>query len=419
MRWLYTLLLTLAAPFLLVGLYRKRPGKPAVGERWQEHFGRTPNIEGAPIWLHAVSVGEVLAANPVISALQQAYPDVPILITTTTATGAEQAMRIKGVNHRYMPVDFPFAIRGFLRAVSPRLCVIMETELWPNTLHHVSRAGVPITIINARLSEKACHHYQKIAPLFRAMSQHIDLILCQHTTDKARFAALGVPAEKLSAVGSVKFDIKAVNPDLGAALRDARGERPCWIAASTHAGEDAIMLAAHSILLRDYPDALLIMVPRHPERFDDVSQQVAAQGLSIQRHTQGEALATSTQVYLGDTMGEMMMYLASADVVVMAGSFLGAKVGGHNLLEPAALSKPLLTGPSYYNFQVIGDALIDAGALQVCNDSQDLAAKIGAFFNAPPLAAQAGKAGLAVVEENRGAVERTLQALTPWLRHSH
>lgn len=415
MRWLYTFILTLAAPFLLMGLYRQRPGKPAVGARWREHFGSTPNVEGSPIWLHAVSVGEVLAAKPVITALQQAYPDIPLLVTTTTPTGAEQAEKIEGIIHRYMPVDFPFAIRGFLRAVSPRLCVIMETELWPNTLHHVGHAGVPITVINARLSQKAYLRYQKIAPLFRAMSQHIDLILCQHATDKARFAALGVPAEKLSAVGSVKFDIKAVDPDLGAALRQARGERPCWIAASTHVGEDATMLAAHSIVLRDYPDALLIMVPRHPERFDDVAQQVAAQGLSVQKHTQGEVLAASTQVYLGDTMGEMMMYLASADVVVMAGSFLGAKVGGHNLLEPAALSKPLLTGPSYYNFQVIGDALIEAGALQVSNDSQDLAAKIGAFFSAPSLAAQAGNAGLAVVEQNRGAVERTLQALAPWL----
>ncbi|OOE88926.1 lipid IV(A) 3-deoxy-D-manno-octulosonic acid transferase [Salinivibrio sharmensis] len=415
MRWIYTLLLTLAAPFLLVGLYRKRPGKPAVGERWREHFGGTPNVDGQPIWLHAVSVGEVLAAKPVISALQQVYPDVPILVTTTTATGAEQAERIDGVIHRYMPVDFPFAVKRFLRAVSPRLCVIMETELWPNTLHHVGRAGIPITVINARLSQKACQRYQKIAPLFHAMSKHIDLIVCQHQNDQARFASLGVAHDKLAVAGSVKFDIKAVDPALGAALREARGERPCWIGASTHAGEDATLLTAHSVLLRDYPDALLILVPRHPERFDDVAQQVATQGLSVQRRTEGEPLAISTQVYLGDTMGEMMTYLAAADVVVMAGSFLGTKVGGHNLLEPAALGKPLLTGPSYYNFQVIGDALIEAGALQVCNDSQDLAAKIGAFFSAPALAAQAGNAGLSVVEQNRGAVERTLQALAPWL----
>lgn len=415
MRWIYTLLLTLAAPFLLLGLYRQRPGKPAVDARWREHFGCTPNVEGSPIWLHAVSVGEVLAAKPVITVLQQAYPDIPLLVTTTTPTGAEQAEKIEGIIHRYMPIDFPFAIRGFLRAVSPRLCVIMETELWPNTLYNVHQAGVPIVVINARLSEKACLRYQKIAPLFKAMSKDIDLIVCQHQNDQARFVSLGVEKNKLAVVGSVKFDIKTVAPDLGAALRQARGERPCWIAASTHAGEDATMLAAHSIVLRDYPDALLIVVPRHPERFDDVAQQVAAQGLSIQRHTQGEPLAASTQVYLGDTMGEMMMYLASTDVVVMAGSFLGARVGGHNLLEPAALGRPLLTGPSYYNFQVIGDALIDAGALQVCNDSQDLAAKVGAFFSAPSLATQAGKAGLAVVEQNRGAVERTLQALAPWL----
>lgn len=415
MRWLYTFILTLVAPLLLVGLYRKRPGKPAVGARWREHFGRTPAVEGQPIWLHAVSVGEVLAAKPVIAALQQAYPSIPLLVTTTTPTGAEQAEKIEGIIHRYMPVDFNVAVRGFLRAVNPRLCVIMETELWPNTLANVHQAGVPIVVINARLSEKACRGYKRIAPLFRTMSQSIDVILCQHDSDKARFAELGVADNKLATVGSVKFDIKATAPHLGQSLIDDIGARPCWVAASTHEGEDAIMLDAHAAVLRDYPDALLILVPRHPERFDGVEAQIHTLGLSVQRRTSDAPIALSSQVYLGDTMGEMMTYLAAANVVVMAGSFLGPKVGGHNLLEPAALAKPQLTGPSYYNFQVIGDTLIEAGALQVCNDSRDIAAKIGAFFSSPPLGAQAGQAGLQVVEQNRGAVERTLQALAPWL----
>lgn len=419
MRLLYTLLLFIAAPFLLLGLYRAKDGKPRVGKRWVEHFGRTPALQGErPIWIHAVSVGEVIAAKPIILALRKAHPNASILVTTTTATGAAIASKLgDGVEHRYMPIDFSFAVNGFLKRVKPQAMLIMETELWPNTLTSVKKAGIPIVVMNARLSEKSMRGYQRVQPLFNLLSKNIDHILCQFQDDVDRFVQLGVNSQHVSVSGSVKFDLPEFDDssDAVVTLRQAIQQRPVWVAASTHPGEDEILLDAHQALLAKQPDAMMVLVPRHPERFGDVAALIEQKGFSLSRRSQSQSIDDNTQVYLGDTMGEMMTLLATSTVTFMGGSLMGEKHGGHNLLEPASLGKPQITGPSYFNFQVIGDQLIEAGACEVHESPSGIANALLGFMSNPEKCQQAGEAALNVVERNRGAVAKTLEAIAPWI----
>ncbi|MBE1276020.1 lipid IV(A) 3-deoxy-D-manno-octulosonic acid transferase [Enterovibrio baiacu] len=419
MRLLYTLLLFIAAPFLLLGLYRAKDGKPRIGKRWVEHFGRTPSLQGQrPIWIHAVSVGEVIAAKPIILALRKAHPNASILVTTTTTTGAAIASKLgDGVEHRYMPIDFSFAVNGFLKHVKPQAMFIMETELWPNTLTSVKKAGIPIFVMNARLSEKSMRGYQRVQPLFNLLSKNIDHILCQFQDDADRFVQLGVNSLRVSVSGSVKFDLPEFDDssDAVVTLKQAIQQRPVWVAASTHPGEDEILLDAHQALLAKQPDAMMVLVPRHPERFGDVAALIEQKGFSLSRRSQSQPIDDNTQVYLGDTMGEMMTLLATSTVTFMGGSLMGDKLGGHNLLEPASLGKPQITGPSYFNFQVIGDQLIEAGACEVHESPSDIANALLGFMSNPEKCQQAGEAALNVVERNRGAVAKTLEAIAPWI----
>ncbi len=416
MRYLYTFLLSLLAPFYLFSLYRTKAGKPRIGKRWKEHFGITPRLrESHPIWIHAVSVGEVIAVKPFIYALLETYPDQSILLTTTTATGAEIANQIdERVEHRYMPLDFSFAVKRFLKTTQPKILLIMETELWPNTLHTVSHANIPVLVLNARLSERSMKRYKKVSSFFSQVTDNIAHIFSQFDADSDRFNQLGVKKEKLSVTGSMKFDL----PEISASV----WEKTCldtspfiWAAASTHQGEDEILLSAHKLLLKQLPHARLILIPRHPERFDDVATLIEHEELMLARRSKQASLDTACQVYLGDSLGEMLTLITPAKVVFMGGSLLGKKVGGHNLLEPAALSKPQLMGESYYNFQVIGDALIASGACQICQTPEAIAAALEKYFHNPALVQLHGKAGLEIVNQNRGAIKNTLKTLTYWL----
>ncbi|EJK2426253.1 lipid IV(A) 3-deoxy-D-manno-octulosonic acid transferase, partial [Vibrio parahaemolyticus] len=362
-RIIYTALLALASPFLLLGLYKSKPNKPKFGGRWKEHFGITPQLKThqRPIWIHAVSVGESIAATPLIKELKQQYPEQPIVVTTTTSTGAEQIAKLGDlVEHRYMPIDFGFAVKSFLKAIQPKKMLIIETELWPNTLNVVKQANIPITVVNARLSEKSCKNYAKVQWLFNQLHPCLTQVLCQTDSDAERFERLGVNKEKLSVTGSIKFDIQISDhvKQQGKALRAQLGkDRPVWIAASTHKGEDEQVLEAHKQILESHPNALLILVPRHPERFDDVFALCKKQGFETVRRTEKQPAENTTQIYLGDTMGEMLVLIGAADICFMGGSLIGDKVGGHNVLEPAALGVPVITGPSYYNFTEIVNLL--------------------------------------------------------------
>lgn len=422
LRLLYTLLLTLVAPFFLYGLYKKKAGKPSVGSRWKEHFGDTPKLKSAeltltekkPIWLHAVSVGEVIAAAPIIKAFKSKYPEQVILVTTTTSTGAEQVAKMGDlVEHRYMPLDFGFAIKGFLKAVKPSQLLIMETELWPNTLHHVAKAGIPITVMNARLSQRSYLRYSKVQSIFSMLSKHISQVLCQHKEDAERFILLGISKEQVQVTGSIKFDIHVplTTVESGKKLRSQLGkQRPVWIAASTHKGEDEQILAAHSFILKSVPDALLILVPRHPERFITVENLCVSEGFNLVSRTSGKPMGNA-HVYLGDTMGEMMTLIGAADVCFMGGSLIGDKVGGHNLLEPAALAKPTLTGPSYFNFTDITKQLTQANATIVIQDDQQLATEMTRLFDDRQSISIMGQNAATVVESNKGAIEKTLSLI--------
>ncbi|EGQ9935332.1 3-deoxy-D-manno-octulosonic acid transferase [Vibrio vulnificus] len=414
-RWLYTLLLALAAPLLLFGLYRSKPNKPKFGKRWKEHFGITPTLDGQnqPLWIHAVSVGESLAAIPLIKAIKEKTPDQVIVVTTTTSTGAEQIAKLGNlVEHRYMPIDFAFAVRGFLKAINPAKMLIIETELWPNTLATVHKANIPIIVVNARLSEKSQQNYAKVQSLFNLIHPCLSKVLCQSQADADRFAKLGVPTSKLCVTGSIKFDIH-ISDEIkhqGAELRTLLGQqRPVWIAASTHKGEDEQVLDAHRQVLETHPNALLILVPRHPERFDSVFELCQTQGFETVRRTQANTIADTTQVYLGDTMGEMLLLLGAADVCFMGGSLVGDKVGGHNVLEPAALGVPVITGPSYYNFKEITSTLHQVNGIAIV-ESVQLGRHVLQLLTDKALQINTAQAALRVVQKNQGTLARTFLA---------
>ncbi|GLT13156.1 lipid IV(A) 3-deoxy-D-manno-octulosonic acid transferase [Vibrio algivorus] len=417
-RYFYTLLLFLLSPVLLLTLYKKKPGKPRFGARWKEHFGFTPALENQsqrPIWIHTVSVGETIAATPFIRALKQKYPNTPIVITTTTSTGAEQAYRLTDIaEHRYMPIDLPFAVKGFIKKIRPQAMLIMETELWPNTLHYVAQSGCPITVINARLSERSAVRYNKFQSIFNLLSKNLNQVLCQHQDDAERFIRLGVGSDRVKITGSLKFDITVSKESLefGAQLRSQLGKsRPIWIAASTHQGEDEQLLDAHKSLLKKHPEALLILVPRHPERFNDVYQLTISSGFITHRRTdESHRSFKDTQVYLADTMGEMIILLAASDVCFMGGSLIGDKVGGHNVLEPAALAKPIIIGPSYYNFSDMTNSLKNQKSLFIIEKPYEIYEKLD-WMISNDIAYELGVNSKLFIEKNKGAIKRTVDLI--------
>ncbi len=418
-RLLYTLLLFFVAPFFLYGLYKNKANKPKFGRRWVEHFGFTPRLKDPhcrPLWIHTVSVGEVIAATPLLKSLKQRHPEKTIVVTTTTSTGAAEVAKLGSlVEHRYMPLDFGWAVKGFIKAIKPDALLIMETELWPNTLHSVHQANIPIAVINARLSNRSYLRYKKLQFVFNLLAKNIDQLLCQTEADAQRFIKLGINKEKIAITGSIKFDITITKEikTAGQRLREALGiKRPVWIAASTHQGEDEQILSAHKILLKTVPNALLILVPRHPERFSAVSALSQDKGFNTVRRTTQQRVTASTSVYLADTMGEMLLLIGAADICFMGGSLLGKKVGGHNLLEPAALAKPCLTGPSFYNFQLITEQLLESGGCLVCANEGEIADNLRHLFLDEKAILGMGESASAVVKQNRGAVQRTMQHLS-------
>ncbi|CAM4280248.1 lipid IV(A) 3-deoxy-D-manno-octulosonic acid transferase [Vibrio agarivorans] len=422
-RLIYTAVLALVSPILLWGLYRKRPNKPEFGIRWKEHFGFTPVLRGVSakvIWIHAVSVGEVLASKRLILDLKARYVDATILVTTTTSTGAEQVAAMEaGIEHRYMPIDFSWCVRRFLHVVKPSLLLVVETEVWPNTLRTVKKSGVPMLLVNARLSEKSQNNYQIIKDLISPSLAHFNQILTVHDDDTDRFIELGVAETRVSTMGSLKYDVSISESikDQSELLKTSYTGRLVFVAASTHAGEDEMMLEAYKLTKVHVPNLLLVLVPRHPERFDSVFENIVSMGLLGARKTQlkDQTLEDSVDVYLADTMGEMLHILGASDMVFMGGSLLGKKVGGHNFVEPALLSKPCLTGPSYYNFQDIATQLMSVGALNVAEDAQAVSKYIRDFQACPAPYEQGATAGLSIVKANQGALSRALDIIDEYI----
>ncbi|EAR62861.1 lipid IV(A) 3-deoxy-D-manno-octulosonic acid transferase [Neptuniibacter caesariensis] len=411
-RTLYTLFFYLSLPVILLRLWWRGQKAPAYRERWLERLGfMQPSEKGSqqPLWIHAVSVGETLAIVPLVKLIQARHPELPIVMTTMTPTGAERVKASFGdlVTHYYCPYDLPDALDRFLNKVNPRGCVIVETELWPNLVNACHSRKVPVLVANARLSERSAKGYARFANLSRSMLQQINLIAAQNATDGQRFLDLGLPCDALNVTGSIKFDVSAPEgaERLAYALRELWGtQRNVLIAASTHEGEEAQLLEAFQVLREAHPELLLVIVPRHPERFDHVAELIKGKGWNLSRRSKGDQPSGKTDVYLGDTMGELMKLIAAADIAFVGGSLI--ERGGHNPLEPAVLKKPVVMGPHYFNFLQICDALSEAGGLSVAHNQKELEAEFARLLSNHEEALSQGEKGLLFVESNQGALEK-------------
>ncbi|ARN73848.1 lipid IV(A) 3-deoxy-D-manno-octulosonic acid transferase [Oceanicoccus sagamiensis] len=420
-RYLYSLVFYLITPLILLRLWYRASKAPAYGQRIAERFGffTAPKLTDT-IWVHSVSVGETIAAAPLVKRLQQQHPHASIVVTTMTPTGSDRVKALFGdsVFHVYAPYDLPGAVQRFLKRIQPKLLVIMETELWPNTIHYCRQSSIPVVLANARLSEKSAAGYQRLSWLTGAMLNNLSKVVAQNQTDADRFLALGLPDDHVEVSGSIKFDVEIDNRLIAkaASLKDQwsqQGQRLILMAASTHQGEDEIILDAFKQVLNTLSDALLIIVPRHPERFDQVAG-LCAGSFSTTRRSQSHTVDAQTQVLLGDTMGELLLLCGCADIVFVGGSLVDS--GGHNMLEPAAWSLPLITGDSDFNFAEASRLLQQRSALLRVSDARMLAEKILMLGESEPLRQSMGTNARAVVDENRGALDRLLLAINALLK---
>lgn len=420
-RHLYNLLFHLCLPLIGLRLMWRAWRAPAYSKRIGERFAfGLPALRSGGIWVHAVSVGESIAAAPLVRELLARYPDLPITLTCMTPTGSEriralfpEAQFAGRVQHCYLPYDLPWAASRFLSRVRPRLAVIMETELWPNYIHQCARRGIPVALANGRLSARSAKGYARFAKLTAPMLAELNLLAVQTEVEAQRFIALGARPETVAVTGSIKFD-QQVDADLLARATALRAQwqaqqRPVWIAASTREGEDALVIQAHQRLLATQPDALLILVPRHLERFDSAAVQLREAGLACVRRSSGEAVSPGVQVLLGDSMGELMFLYSLADIAFVGGSLV--ETGGHNPLEPAALGLPVIMGPHRFNFQEITAKLLERGALCEVTDAEALGTQVALLLAEPTRALAMRDAGLAVLKANQGALQRLLDGL--------
>lgn len=423
MRALYRLLILLLLPGLALRLWWKGLRNPGYRERWPERFGLyRPEPPGqrlrSPLWIHAVSVGEVAAAVPLIKALRQSLPELDLLITTTTPTGHDAVTRQFGqaLRHAYFPYDAGFILRRFLHHFRPCALVILETELWPNVLTCCAQEKIPAYLVNGRLSASSAGRYALLRPLVCPMLEQFAGIAMQTEEDASRLRALGAPSARLRVTGSLKYDVHvpaSLFEEAASLRRDLGLDRPVWIAASTRAGEEAALLTVLTRVTEALPKALLVLAPRHPERFDEVEDLCKKAGFAVHRRTAGPLGERQVQVFLLDTMGELMKFYAAADVAFVGGSLL--PFGGQNMLEPAALGIPVVTGPSLFNFSAIAERLAAAGALHVASSPGEVASQLIAWLVDSEQRDAAGRAGKASIAANRGATQRTLAMLQPLL----
>ncbi len=418
MRFFYNLLTFLmlvpyAAFWLIRGL-----GNRSYFDRLGQRFGLgCPKIDRC-IWIHAVSVGEVQAALPLIKALRDRFPQEQMLVTTVTPTGSDRVKAVFGdsVHHCYIPFEFPGAVNSFFNAVNPKAALIMETEIWPNLYRACGVRNVPLILVSARISPRSINGYRRMMPLIRETLSHGIIIAAQSQSDADRFLSLGADPDRTRVTGSIKFDIELHEDTIqqGKALRaELIGDRPVWIAASTHDGEEQQVLDAHRALLERFPRLLLILVPRHPERFSEVRELIESAGLSFVSRTEGIDCSSTTSVLLGDTMGEVPLFYAASDVAFVGGSLV--PIGGHNLLEPAAQALPIVTGPHLFNAQDIADMFVEMQACVVVNDKDELALAIADLLDNPEKASELGRNGRTLLEQNKGALTRLLVVLEPLL----
>jgi 3-deoxy-D-manno-octulosonic-acid transferase len=414
LRFLYTLAMYLATPVIVVRLAVHGVRYRGYLERWRERFGRFPDpgLRGS-IWVHAVSGGEVNAAVPLIHSLRKRYAPRPMVVTTVTPTGSERARSLFGdeVFHVYLPYDLPPAVARFLDRIRPALAVVMETEIWPNLFHQCGRRGIPLAVVNARLSERSLRAYRPIRALVRRALANVALVAAQSRADATRYRKLGAIPSRVHVSGNLKYDMPLPSGarQRGMDLRRKWGDtRPVWIAASTHEGEELAAFKAHLTVLARMPDALLLVAPRHPERFRLIEHSARNLGFMVAAHS-ADDVDTETQCLVIDAMGVMMRYFAAADLAFVGGSLV--PIGGHNVLEPAAMSKPVVVGPNTFNFEEITRTLIAAGGARRVTSAEQLGATVLDLLRDPDELARMGTAARSVCARERGAARRTMVLL--------
>ena len=416
----------LAQPFLwlslLAGSMKASRSRKRLGERYGLYCKlSSPKPNG--VLIHAASVGEVIAAVPLIKRIQQDYPHLSITVTTMTPTGSDRVKAVFGesVTHVYLPYDLPDAVARFIGFVQPSLVVVIETELWFNLIHQLAKKQIPFVIVNARLSARSTKRYGWFKKALKPLLENITLIAPQDEVSLSRYAQLGIAPERLKLTGNIKYDLN-LTADLLANISALKTQwstsRPIWIAASTHEGEDEIILKSHGTLLQRFPDLLLILVPRHPERFNSVAQLIEQQGFNYIRRSGYLIPQAETQVLLGDSMGELMLLYGLANVALVGGSLVAH--GGHNPLEPLAFKLPVISGKHTFNFPEIFTKLEERqGVLMTEESPQAVAEAVAQFLESPTLSQRYGNAGYAVLNENRGALQRVMDLLKPYLNEAN
>ena len=415
MRKLYSLFIYLATPLVLFYFLYRSLRDRNYPKRWPERFGFFNALPSAgSIVVHAASMGEVNAASSLVTALLKRYPGVPLCLSTLTPTGSMRVRELFAdtVSHVYVPLDLPGAVRRFYARVQPRLLIILETEIWPNLYHEARARNIPVMMVNARISEKSVGNYRRFRRLTAATLNDVTHIAAQSGRDAARLVEIGADEKRVTVTGNLKFDVR-LPPSLieqGESIRLAWGtNRPVLLAGSTHEDDEGPVIEAFCRLLATFSSALLVLAPRHPERFGRTAQLARAAGLRVALRSEGASCSHDTQCFVIDTMGELLRYYAACDVAFVGGSLAGT--GGHNVLEPAALSKPVLVGPNTFNFKDITQQLIDCeGALRI-RDAAELERAVSRLFSAPELRDRMGRAGHGLVQSGQGALNRTLEMI--------
>ncbi|HEX8755528.1 MAG TPA: lipid IV(A) 3-deoxy-D-manno-octulosonic acid transferase [Steroidobacteraceae bacterium] len=417
-RKLYVAAVYVAAPAVSVLLAARGLRNRSYWRNFGERFGLGPSLASSPIWVHAVSVGEVQAAAPLVTALRSRYPDTPVLVTTFTPTGAARARTLFGgtAEVRFLPFDLPGSVRRFLDRARPRLAVIIETELWPNLYRQCRLRRIPLVVASARMSRRSIERYRRLGALFRETVAGGVVIAAQGEGDAERFRALGAAAERTYITGNLKFDV-TLPPDIGDRGRSLRdryaSDRAVWVAGSTHGGaEEEAVLEAHARVCTAHTGALLVLAPRHPNRFGDVATWLERQGIAFVRRSQSsvsDAPRRRYDVLLLDTLGELLDFYAAADVAFVGGSLV--PIGGHNLLEPAALGLPVLTGPNYSNGEAIARLLLECGAAEVVRSGVELGSRVAELLSDQALRRDMGERARAAVDRNRGALDKLMRLI--------
>ena len=413
-RFIYTLLLYLSLPIAILKLIAKERKSPFRKAKLKNQLGFVTKTSGKVIWVHCVSVGEFNAARPLIDQILDIYPEHKLVITTTTITGAEAVRNHyqDRVIHYFFPFDLPFIVGPFVNKINPVACILLETEIWPNLINNLNKKAIPVMLINARLSERSLNKYQKFSSkLVQKTINQLTLIGSQNNPSSERFLSLGALPDKVVTVGNLKFDSNEKdNPNTTQSLQQMIGQRRVVVFASTREGEEKKIIQSY-VNLKDKFDALLIIVPRHPERFDEVFNLIVDSGLKVKRRSDGLGCDESIQVLLGDSMGELLSYYSVCDIAFIGGSLIDT--GGQNMLEAAAASKPILFGPSVFNFEKIAQLFLEKDAAIQVGDADDLMKTISALLLDDTKRQKLGENAKNSFEKNRGAVDRLLKLIIP------